>query len=157
MEIKFSNAGGGLFELQTSQIIKRPLQEVFSFFSKAENLEILTPPFLKFKILSPVPITMSQGIFIDYRISLRGIPLKWRTEITNWNPPHSFTDVQVKGPYRLWQHTHKFTECAEGTLVEDKVNYKVLGGRLAECIFVRPDLKRIFGFRQTKLLEIFPV
>ncbi len=156
MDLSFKKSAGGVFELTSSQFIRRPLAEVFDFFSKAENLEVLTPAFIKFSILTPPPIQMRVGCLIDYRIYVRGIPLKWRTEILAWEPPFRFIDKQLKGPYKLWEHTHTFSEKPEGTLVEDYVKYKVFGGSLIERLFVRPDISKIFRFRQQKLLELFP-
>lgn len=99
---------------------------------------------------------MKVGTVIDYRIMLRVIPLRWRSEITVWNPPYSFQDIQLKGPYSKWEHLHTFTETVNGTLVEDRIEYKVFGGALIEKFFVRPDLMKIFSFRMKKLEEIFP-
>ena len=156
MTLEFSKSGSGSFLLKASQLIKRPLPEVFDFFSKAENLEILTPQFLNFKIVTPTPVTMNAGTIIDYKIYLRGIPLRWKSLITSWHPPHSFIDKQIKGPYSKWEHLHSFSETTEGTLVEDLVDYRVFGGFLVEKLFVRPDLSKIFAYRQAKLEELFP-
>ena len=130
-------------------------EEVFSFFGNAHNLEVITPPWLRFRILSAHPIVMGSGTLIDCRINLRGIPLRWRTRIKVWAPPHRFTDVQIRGPYRLWHHEHIFEPQDNGTLCRDRVRYAVLGGLLADRLFVRRDVERIFEFRKQKLLEIF--
>ena len=120
----------GSWLLETSCFLDYPIDEVFRFFQDAHNLEALTPDFLKFEVLTPKPIEMRTGALIDYRIRLRGIPLRWRTEITDWNPPHSFVDQQLRGPYRQWHHTHEFVEQDGGTLCTDRVRYRVLGGAL---------------------------
>ncbi len=129
--------------------------EVFSFFADARNLETLTPPWLNFEIVTPGPIEMKRGTRIDYRLKLHGFPLRWRSEITAWEPPFRFVDRQHRGPYRLWIHEHNFLECDQGTLVQDRIEYATMGGRLIQKFFVLPDLKRIFAYRHDKLIEIF--
>ena len=143
------------FLFQTQQTLDRPLAEVFSFFADAQNLSVITPPWLHFEVLTPAPIEMSPGTRIDYRLKLRGIPLRWQSEITEWNPPHTFVDEQRRGPYRLWRHTHTFTETAAGTLVGDSIEYAVWGNQLIDKFFVRPDIEKIFTYRSTQLKEIF--
>ncbi len=143
------------FKLHREAILPFPRERFFDFFSKAENLELLTPPWLSFKIVTPLPIQMCVGALIDYRISLRGIPLRWRSEITVWDPPYRFVDEQLRGPYRSWVHEHRFTEVDGGTLVEDQVEYAVLGGSLVNRLFVAPDVNRIFDYRQKRLRELF--
>jgi ligand-binding SRPBCC domain-containing protein len=135
--------------------LPRPRTEVFPFFSEARNLELLTPPWLKFEVLTPAPEVMRPGTLIDYRIKIHGLPIRWRTEITEWEPPDRFVDVQLWGPYRLWHHTHTFTEKDGGTLCRDEVRYWPRGGALMNWLFVRRDVERIFEYRQEKLLEMF--
>lgn len=140
------------------QIIPRPLEEVFAFFNRPENLSKITPPWMHFKILTPPPIEMKVGAIIDYRIRLKGLPLKWQTEITAYNPPHSFIDLQKKGPYRYWQHTHRFQSIDSGTLVTDDFEYTLpLGwlGQIAHRLYVKRDLEKIFGYRKEVIKEIF--
>ncbi len=144
-----------LFELKTETTLERPLAEVFSFFSDAYNLEALTPPFLRFEVLTPGPIEMKKGTLIDYRLKVHGVSIRWRSEISVWEPPHRFVDEQRRGPYRSWVHEHRFEEKDGATLVTDWVRYNHLGGRLVNRFFVAPDLARIFRFRQQKLKEIF--
>jgi ligand-binding SRPBCC domain-containing protein len=144
------------FKLEVELWLPRSRAEVFPFFSEARNLQELTPPWLKFEVLTPEPITMRVGTLIDYRIKLHGLPIRWRTEITDWSPPHQFVDTQLRGPYTLWHHTHTFTEQDGGTLCRDRVRYRPLGGALMNWLFVRRDVERIFHFRQTRLREIFP-
>ena len=141
--------------LHTEVWLPRSREEVFPFFTDAGNLEVLTPAWLRFWILTPLPIEMKAGRLIDYRIRLHGLPLRWRSEITVWEPPARFVDEQRRGPYRLWAHEHQFVEGAGGTLVIDHVRYAVWGGRLIEAWFVRPDLGRIFAFRRERLLTLF--
>jgi len=141
--------------LQSEVWIPRPLEEVFAFFSRAENLEALTPRWLHFSILSPGSIAMKAGTRIRYRLRLRGIPLRWESEITTWEPPHRFVDEQRSGPYRRWIHEHQFLEHEGGTTVRDIVQHSVAGGLLVHRLFVGPDLDRIFEFRRQKIAEIF--
>jgi ligand-binding SRPBCC domain-containing protein len=140
-------------------IIKRPLEEVFQFFSKAENLNLLTPPELSFKILTPLPIKMQAGTLIDYRIKLNGIPFNWRTEISTWKVNECFVDQQLKGPYKIWHHTQSFTAVNEGTLMIDEVKYLSPGWilePLIEKFFIKKKVEGIFDYRNSKLKEIFP-
>lgn len=146
-----------VYSLDQQQLVRRPLQDVFGFFADPCNLERLTPPFLGFKILTPSPIAMQPGALIDYRISLRGLPLRWRTRIESYEPGRSFVDVQLEGPYRLWRHTHEFEETAEGTLVRDHVDYALpLGplGRLAHALMVKRDLQQIFAYRRQAIATL---
>jgi ligand-binding SRPBCC domain-containing protein len=135
--------------------LARSPAEIFPFFADAKNLGTVTPPWLHFEILTPGHIEMGVGTLIDYRISLHGIPLRWRTRITAWEPPFRFVDEQVKGPYRRWIHEHHFTKSGTGTLCHDQVHYAILGGRIVQRLLVEPDVKRIFAFRATKLTELF--
>jgi ligand-binding SRPBCC domain-containing protein len=135
--------------------LPKPLEEIFHFFGDAHNLEIITPPFLRFQVLTKDPIEMREGSLIDYRIRLRGIPLRWRTRIDVWEPPRRFVDDQIKGPYRRWRHEHSFEPRVNGTLCLDRVQYAVPGGPLVDRLFVRRDVKKIFEFRREKLLEFF--
>lgn len=130
-------------------------ETLFAFFSDAFQLEQLTPPFLHFKVQTRPPIQIEQGTLIDYRLKLHGIPIRWRTEISEWDPPFSFTDRQLRGPYRLWQHRHIFQPVSDGTLAVDEVLYKVPGGRIVERLFVRNDLRRIFDYRCRQMIDRF--
>ena len=137
--------------------VPRSLAKVFPFFADAENLERLTPPELAFRIDSSLPVAMKAGALIDYTIGLHRIPMKWRTEITSWDPPHSFEDTQLSGPYRKWVHTHRFTENAGGTIIEDRVAYSLPFGFLGRIVhpLVARQLKRIFDYRETVLSKLF--
>jgi ligand-binding SRPBCC domain-containing protein len=97
---------------------------------------------------------MRPGTLIDYRIRVHGLPIRWRTEITEWNPPHRFVDAQLRGPYTLWHHTHTFEERAGGTLCTDDVRYRPRGGALANWLFVRRDVERIFHYRKLRLTQL---
>ena len=131
------------------------LTDIFAFFADARNLEVLTPGWLKFRILTPGPIEMRTGALIRYRLKLRGIPISWLTEITAWEPPHRFVDEQRRGPYRLWIHEHRFQEKDDGTLMTDSLRYAVPGGILVDRLFVRRDVERIFAFREARMRELF--
>jgi ligand-binding SRPBCC domain-containing protein len=136
--------------LERSQRLSRPPQDVFPFFADAFNLEAITPPWLRFRVLTPGPVTMAHGTLLEYRLRLRGLPLRWLTRIETWEPPLRFVDCQVRGPYRLWQHTHSFEPDGDGTIMRDRVRYALpLGplGELAHMALVRRDLDRIFAFR----------
>ncbi len=144
------------FTLQTELWLPRPRSEIFPFFAEARNLEAITPPWLQFEVLTPGNLEMRRGALIDYRIYLRGFPIRWRTEITEWTPPFRFTDVQRRGPYTLWEHTHTFEDRDGGTLCGDFVRYRPVGGALIQWLFVRRDVERIFAYRQKRLQELFP-
>jgi len=140
----------------TEMWLKPPLEEVFSFFSDARNLERITPPWVRFRILPSGEIPMRLGALIDYRIRVHGVPLRWQSEITLWEPGRRFVDEQRRGPYRLWIHEHRFSAKDGGTLVEDRVEYAVPGGALVNRLFVANDVAKIFEYRKRKLEEIFP-
>ncbi len=141
--------------IRTSVWLDQERDTVFGFFSDAFQLERITPGWLNFRILTPAPIRISQGTLIDYRIRLRGIPLRWRTVIAGWNPPEAFTDRQLRGPYSLWEHFHTFEAEAGGTRVTDRVCYRVPGGRLVNWLCVQSELRRIFEYRGLELLRLF--
>lgn len=143
------------FRFITHQTIEQPIAQVFAFFSDAHNLAEITPPWLRFEVLTPAPIAMQVGTRIDYRLRLRGIPISWQSEITAWVPPRYFMDEQRRGPYRLWRHTHTFEETAAGTVVGDEVEYAVWGSSVVNTLFVRRDIERIFAYRAEKLDALF--
>lgn len=138
--------------------LPRPVGELFDFFSDAWNLDVLTPPWLHFRILTPRPLPLHQGTRIEYRLRWRGVPLRWLTEIAVWEPPFRFVDRQLKGPYRQWVHEHTFEEKDGGTLLRDRVDYAIPGW-LAEPLIARlvvaPDVERIFAYRRRKMQELF--
>jgi len=141
--------------LTTELWLPRPRDEVFPFFADAHNLEAITPPWLRFQVLTPRPIPMRPGARIDYRLRVHGLPLRWQSEITAWEPPFRFMDEQRRGPYRRWVHTHTFAERDGGTLCHDHVEYAVPGGRLVNWLIVRRDVAAIFRFRQEALARRF--
>jgi hypothetical protein len=143
--------------LERSQRVEVPPERAFAFYADALNLEPLTPPWLHFEVTTPGKIVMGPGALLDYRLKLHGVPIRWRTEIRTWEPPHRFVDVQARGPYSLWEHTHLFeADGEEATVIRDRVRYRIpFGpiGTLAERLFVRRDLRRIFDFRAAAVAE----
>jgi ligand-binding SRPBCC domain-containing protein len=137
--------------LERSQRLPGSPAEVFPFFADARNLEAITPPLLRFRVVTPDPIEMRVGTLIQYRLRLHGVPVTWLTSIQAWEPPHRFVDVQLRGPYALWHHTHTFAEAGDGTTVmRDTVRYAIGFGPLGEVVrrlLVRRDLEAIFAFR----------
>lgn len=133
----------------------RPLEEVFAFFSNPANLALLSPPWIRFEILTPLPVTMRVGLRLDYRVRVRGLPLRWQSRIDAWEPPHRFMDVQTRGPFRSWRHTHSFAALPDGTGCRDDLEYTVWGGALVDRWFVRRDVERIFQYREEQLRRIF--
>ena len=126
--------------------LPQPRDKVFAVFSDAANLDAITPPWLNFRTVTPGPIEMHLGTMIDYNLRVHGFPVRWRSEITVWDPPTRFVDEQRSGPYRLWIHEHIFTERDGGTLVGDRVQYAVPFDRLVHML-VRRDVERIFRYR----------
>ena len=151
-------APGHTHRLVRTQSIPRPREAVFAFFADAGNLEEITPPFLRFRILTPAPVEMRTGARIDYALSLFGIPLRWRTRITAWEPAVRFVDEQESGPYAFWHHVHEFESGGASTLVRDVVDYSLpMGplGSLAHALFVERTLGRIFNFRREAIRRRF--
>lgn len=147
-----------IYRLERRQYLAVSPDEVFAFFAEARNLEALTPPFLRFEVLTPEPIDLREGALIEYRLRLHGLPLRWRTRIESWNAPRAFVDRQLSGPYRLWHHRHEFEAAGAGTVMRDVVRYALpLGwlGRLAHLVLVRRDLRRIFDYREAVIAERF--
>lgn len=146
------------YRLVREQLIGRPIEDVFAFFADARNLETLTPPWLRFQVLTPGDIEMQAGTIIQYALRIHGLPVYWTTVIGSWRPPHEFVDVQLRGPYVLWHHRHTFQARGDETRMVDEVNYALpLGpfGRMLHRFFVRRDLERIFDFRREKIAQIF--
>ena len=144
--------------LEQEQLVRRARGEVFAFFADAANLERITPDSLRFEIRSPQPIAMRAGAIIDYQLSLFGLTFRWRTLIESFDPDSGFVDVQTKGPYRSWRHTHRFSDVPGGTLVRDRVEYELpLGplGEIARRLFVDKQLRRIFDFRRAAIEKAF--
>ena len=144
-----------IFEFQNHVWVPTSIEETFDFFSDAHNLERLTPPTLRFEILTPSPIQLESGTLIDYRLKVLGMRVLWQSEITVWEPPYRFVDEQRRGPYSLWVYEHTFSAQAGGTLAEDKLRYAVLGGAFVNWLFVSRDVPKIFEFRNRRLQSIF--
>jgi len=143
--------------LERTQVVPLPRAEVFPFFADPRNLEAITPAFLHFSILPPVPWSLDVDSRVDYRLSLFGVPFRWRTRIAAWVPGVRFVDVQERGPYALWHHTHAFSDVEGGTRVSDRVEYRLpLGplGEVAHPVLVRRTLARIFDHRQERIAEL---
>lgn len=143
--------------LQSAQWIPKPIDEVFAFFSDAENLERITPPWLSFRIVSPRPIDMAAGAQIVYRLKWRGISMRWVTQIAEWQPPYRFVDVQLSGPYQLWRHTHTFEPDGNGTRINDEVRYRLpFGpiGQIVHALSVRRNVRAIFEYRSRAIQQI---
>ena len=131
-------------------------EQLFPFFADAANLEGLTPPWLNFHIVTPLPVTIRAGTLIDYRLRIRGVLVRWRTRISVWQPPHRFVDEQIRGPYRQWIHEHTFEAREGGTLTRDLVRYATPFDFLGHRWLVRPDVEKIFSYRAQALANEFP-
>lgn len=148
-----------IHRVELEQRLPRPPDEVFPFFAEALNLERLTPEWLHFRVLSQSPGPIGAGTLIRYRLRLHGVPIRWLTRIEEWRPGRRFVDLQLRGPYRYWHHTHEFeTDGDSATLMRDTVRYAMRAGRLGEIAqrrLVAGDLERIFGFRRERIAAIF--
>ena len=149
----------GRFETFTaSQWVARPAAEVFPFFANPINLERITPPWLGFRMLNASTDEICEGTTIDYALRIHGIPLRWRSRIESWKDQECFVDVQEKGPYAAWYHTHLFVEERGGTLLQDIVRYRLPGGWLGQQLagrWVRRDVQGIFNYRQQVIAGLF--
>lgn len=145
--------------LEREQWLPKPIDEVFAFFSRPENLQQITPPWLDFGMVE-TPKELRAGALIRYRLRWHGVPVRWTTEITEWTPPHGFVDRELKGPYALWNHEHSFAEKDGGTTMRDRVTYALpLGwaGQIAHWALVRRDVESIFDFREESMARLFPL
>lgn len=143
-------------ELQSELWLPLPSEELFPFFADNANLDAITPPWLNFRVVTPPPIVMREGALIDYKLRVRGIPLRWQTRINVWEPPHRFVDEQLRGPYRQWMHEHTFEARDGGTLARDVVRYAVPLDFLVYRWLVQPDIENIFRHRSAALSTRFP-
>ena len=146
------------FIFRAEQVIDRPVDDVFAFFSQAENLQRLTPEWLHFKILNIDPNPVRQGTLIRYRLRWRVFPIYWTTRITVWEPPHRFVDEQLRGPYRFWRHEHRFVSEGSGTRIHDEVRYLLPFGALGRMVHrmqVRNDVESIFAYRHSAVTSVF--
>lgn len=142
--------------LKREQVIPLPRGELFEFFADPFNLESITPPWLRFRVTTPPPITMGPGALIEYRLRLHGMPVRWTTVIDDWSPGERFVDWQLRGPYALWHHTHTFEDHPDGTLMRDLVRYRIPfgpAGELARVLLVRRDTERIFDHRREAIVR----
>jgi ligand-binding SRPBCC domain-containing protein len=145
----------GGYRLTSEVRVPAPIDRVFEFFSDATQLERLTPTWLKFSVVTPKPISMREGTLIDYKLRVHGMPLKWQSRITCWDPPFRFADEQLRGPYRRWHHGHTFEPDGDWTICRDEVDYNFWGGSIIHSLFVKRDLEKIFSFRTRVLQEVF--
>jgi ligand-binding SRPBCC domain-containing protein len=155
MAIRGHTSGVTIHLFESELGLPSPRGKVFPFFADARNLQVITPPWLNFKIITPGEIPMGAGALIDYQLRVHGLPVRWRTEITAWNPPDGFTDEQRRGPYRLRRHTQAFFGKNGGTLCHDRVEYALWGGALINRLFVRRDVETIFKYRTEALKKYF--
>jgi len=153
-EIRIERQPDGALMLRATQVIPLARAALFPFFADARNLAVITPPAMGFRIRTPEPIVMREGMLIDYTVRVAGVPLRWRTRITGWNPPTEFADEQLRGPYALWRHRHQFTALDEGhTRMDDEVLFRLplapLGNIAAP--FVKHELRKIFRYRHAAI------
>tara|TARA_X000001036_G_scaffold174750_1_gene165354 strand:+ start:4814 stop:5281 length:468 start_codon:yes stop_codon:yes gene_type:complete len=143
------------FCLETDLLINEDIENVFKFFETPKNLNLITPDWLNFKIVPPIPLKTYENQEIEYKLTLHKIRFKWKSRIINYKKNISFCDKQIKGPYLFWEHYHLFSRRNKQTLMKDIVNYKVLFGSLTNNLLVKRDLQKIFEFRRKKIEEIF--
>jgi hypothetical protein len=145
-----------MYQLIREQWIPKPMDEAFAFFSRPENLEEITPPWLGFRIVRTGK-QLHAGSLINYKLRIHGLPMRWTSEITVWEPPYRFVDTQLRGPYKLWRHEHSFREQNRGTLIRDHVDYALpfgIFGEIAHKLMVRRDVETIFKFRRQRLEQL---
>ncbi len=151
------NSKPGTYVLNREQWLPRPIEEVFEFFSRPENLQVITPPWLDFRMVDTPP-DLQAGSLIRYRLRWRWMPIRWTTEISEWAPPHRFVDRALSSPYALWNHEHTFVSKDGGTLMRDRVTYALpfaAIGRMAHRALVKQDVERIFDFRAETMRKLF--
>jgi ligand-binding SRPBCC domain-containing protein len=142
-------------EFESEIWLPRAREEIFAFFADAANLDAITPPWVRFRTITPGPIEMRVGMLIDHRLRIHGVPIRWRSKITAWEPPARFVDEQIRGPYRVWVHEHLFEQRDGGTVVRDRVRYAAPFDFFTDRFLVRPDVERIFRYRTECLKRRF--
>ena len=150
-DISFERQREGAWLLRATQLIPLPREQLFPFFADARNLAVITPPRMGFRIRTPGPIVMGEGTLIDYTVRVAGVPVRWRTLISRWDPPNEFADEQLRGPYALWRHRHCFTAVTpEETRMDDEVLFQLPFAPLGDVAlpFVKRELRRIFRYRR---------
>ena len=140
--------------LTRSLWIPRPIKEVFTFFADVSQLQRVTPSWMHFRVEGYVPSSLTEGTIVNFRLKLRGIPFRWTSIISLWDPPHGFVDEQLYGPFKLWKHQHKFSLENGGTRVEDVVTYRTPIGGIIEKFVIRPDLNKIFDYRERRITQL---
>ena len=144
--------------LRAEQWVPQPIETVFDYFRDEKNLESLTPKFMHFRVTGKSTPDVRAGTRIDYTLRVRGVPLRWRTEIRDWKPLAEFADFQEKGPYALWHHFHRFEAVDGGTRMRDEVFFALPLGRLGELVagaYVRSDVRKIFAYRFSEIEKRF--
>lgn len=139
------------------QFLPLPREEVFAFFSTPRNLEAITPPWLNFRIAEESAPHPGEGVEYRYRLRVRGLPMTWRSRIQEWRENERFVDVQLQGPYAKWHHTHEFVDQDGGTLIRDRVLYRLPFGWLGNLFggwYVDADVRKIFAYREKKISEL---
>jgi hypothetical protein len=150
-----------VYRLKRDQVVSKPLEKIFPFFTKAENLALITPPSLAFRVITPSPVTMELGRIVDYTIKLLGREVRWRSMITTYDPPACFVDEQIKGPYSFWHHTHTFEYRNTSTIIHDLVRYALplrlpkAPADLLHAMYVRPNIEHIFDYRRDVIANMF--
>ena len=159
MNIEITRKKNNLYRLHDKTIVNASVDDTFNFFSSADNLNLITPPWLRFNIETPRPILMKKNTIIDYKLKLHMISVRWRSLIELWDPPNSFVDKQLIGPYNHWRHLHKIIRLSnEETVVEDIVDYRIPFGFLGRAInyfYVKKDLVKIFSYRKNQIISYF--
>ncbi len=145
----------GAWRLDTAIFLPLTPEALFPFFADARNLEEITPPWLRFALVDAPAGPLASGALINYRLRIRGVPIRWQTRIDDWDPPRRFTDEQKKGPYRRWHHEHRFFSMEGGTLMTDRVSFAAIGGPLVRRFLIEPDLRRIFTYRHERIRARF--
>lgn len=158
MQRSYEGHPASCYSLVRQQWVPEAIEKVFAFFANAANLQRLTPNWLRFQMITPQPVHMAAGTHIEYHVRWRGVPMRWLTEILEWEPPVRFVDLQLSGPYAYWHHSHIFEPVENGTRIRDVVRYRLpLGivGAAAHSLTVRRDLQAVFDHRERLIDQVF--